>query len=353
MADTVIYGTSGNDTIQANAAGVSNGSLILTLAGTPGENMWPTIDVLINGSIVRSSVIVSANDFDGYTQQVYVQLPGTVVNSVSIDLTNDAQQEYASGDRNIFIKDVNLNGTHLGVASALYTRDGFTGADFTEQGHVITGQEQMYWGGEMTWSGAQVSNAVAGSGGIRLIDGQNGIDTVAFAGTRAGAALSDQDNLGFAVTPSTGGAATYLGSVERLSFSDGNKVAIDMEGNAGVAAKMITTLLGANFLSNESVVGLVLGYLDQGISAVDFAQIAATHSSVTGLWGGTSNAAFVSNVWLNLAGSQISNTDLAFFTGLLDNGTFTRGTLTLAAMDVDIVGVRMANAGVTDFIDYS
>ncbi|HSH89498.1 MAG TPA: carbohydrate-binding domain-containing protein [Ramlibacter sp.] len=352
MADTVIYGTSGNDTIQANASGVSNGSLILTLAGTPGESMWPTFDVLINGSVVRSSVIVSANDFDGYTQQVYVQLPGTVVNSVSIDFTNDAQQEYASGDRNIFIKDVNLNGTHLGVASALYTRDGFTGADFTEQGHVITGQEQMYWGGEMTWSGSQVSNAVAGSGGVRLIDGQNGIDTVAFASARSAFVLDDT-SLGFSVAPTGGGAATFLGSVERLSFSDGNKVAIDMEGNAGIAAKMITTLLGSNFLSNEGVVGLVMGYLDQGISAVDFAQIAATHSSVTGLWGGTSNAAFVSNVWLNLAGSQISSGDLAFFTGLLDDGTFTRGTLTLAAMDVDIVGIRMANAGVTDFIDYS
>ncbi len=343
MADTVIYGTSGNDIISANASGSSNGSLILTVSGTSGENMFPQFDVLINGAVVRSQIMVTANDSKLDTQQVYVALPAGPINSVRIDFTNDAQNDYSLGDRNIFIYKAMLNGTDLPPSSAIYTRDGFTGPPGSSTAPTIAGQGEMYWGGELTWSGSLVSNAVAGPGGSRLIDGDAGIDTVTFAGASTGFNIGHTAT-GFSTQAALGGTTTYYGSVERLDFTDRN-IAIDVDGNAGTAAQMLVTLLGQEFLSDESLVGLLLSYLDQGVSAGDLAAGVLADASyqayVAGSSGALTNVEYVNEMYSNLAGFAPSAGVRDELVGYLDRGEITQAGMTLIAMEHEAVEARL------------
>ncbi|MES2634791.1 MAG: carbohydrate-binding domain-containing protein [Pseudomonadota bacterium] len=345
MADTVIYGTAGNDTISANASGTSNGSLVLTVAGTIGENQLPMFNVLINGVIVRSSIVATADYFGNETQQVYVALPAGPINSVQIDYTNDPQNDDYRLDRNLIIHKVTLNGTDLPVTSAVYTRDGYTGPHNAENGATIDGQSDMNWGGELTWTGPAVTAAVAGPGGSTLIDTGLGIDTVTFSGTIASYNVGHTAT-GFSVTPDAGGATTYFGSVERLDFSD-KSLAIDMDGNAGVAAKLLITLLGEEFLQDENLAGLFISYLDQGLSAETLAGGILDNADWQAYAGGSSNAAYVTEMYTNLAGFAPSDADFDYLVGLLDSGAITKAGMTLIAMEHEAVDIRMTGVMTT------
>ncbi|MES2784437.1 MAG: carbohydrate-binding domain-containing protein [Pseudomonadota bacterium] len=339
MADTVIYGTAGNDTISSTAAGTSNGSLILTVSGSSGENMLPQFDVLINGTVVRSQIMVTANDADLDTQQVYVALPAGPINSVRIDFTNDAQNDYSLGDRNIFIYKATLNGTDLPTSSAIYTRDGFTGPPGSPTAPSIAGQAEMYWGGELTWSGSLVSNAVAGAGGSRLIDGDTGIDTVTFGGASTGFNIGHTAT-GFSTQAALGGTTTYYGSVERLDFTDRN-IAIDMDGNGGDAARLLITLAGEEYLADENLAGLFISYLDQGLSVEALAGAILAHPDWQALAGGSSNAAYVTEMYSNLAGFAPPPEEFNYLVGLLDSGALSQAAMTMIAMDHEAVDIRM------------
>jgi hypothetical protein len=339
MADTVIYGTSGNDTIPATTAGTSNGSLILTLSGTIAQGELPMFNVLINGVVVRTGVVLTADSLQHETQQVYVALPEGTINSVQIDYTNDPQTDYTTQDRNIYIHSATLNGTNLPVASALYTRDGYTGPHNAEDGATMDGREDMNWGGEMTWSGSLVQNATAGSGGSILIDAGVGLDTVTFAQARSDYTIG-HTSTGFSITPTAGGTTTFFGSVERLSFGDGTHWAIDMDGSAGTAAKMMVTLLGQEFLANEALAGLFMFYLDQGMSAETLAGHVVASAEYQAYLGGSSNSAYVYEMYSNLAGSPPSNEDMNYLVGLLDSGAITKAGMTVIAMEHDVVELR-------------
>lgn len=344
MADTVIYGTAGNDIIPSTAGGTSNGSLVLTIAGSTGENMYPMFDVLINGVVVRSQVVATALDSRLDTQQVYVALPAGPINSVSIDFTNDFQNDFTFGDRNIFVYEAKLNGTVLPINSAVYTRDGFTGPAGSPTAPVIAGQSEMYWGGELTWSGS-LGTGGASAGGSRLIDAGTGIDTVTFAGTSTGFNIGNTAT-GFSTQGALGGTTTYYGSVERLDFTDRN-IAIDMDGNAGTAAKMLITLLGQEFLQDENLAGLLLSYLDAGVSAGDLAAGVLANADYQAFAGGSSNVAYVNEMYTNLAGQAPSADERATLVGYLDRGEITKAGMTLIAMEHEAVQLRMAGVNET------
>ena len=61
------------------------------------------------------------------------------------------------------------------------------------------------------------------------------------------------------------GSQISLNSVERIIFQDKHK-AIDLNGNAGIAAKVLGAFLGPDGLGNSGLVGYVLNLLDNGMS---------------------------------------------------------------------------------------
>lgn len=186
--------------------------------------------------------------------------------------------------------------------------------------------------------GGAGNDTLQGGAGDDVLDGGSGIDTAAYAGHRASFTLT-HSGADVIVRDTAGAEGTdRLVGVERLKFADG-AIALDIDGNAGTAAKILGLVFGAAALGDGARVGAALSALDGGASAADLAQavintrLGAAHSHqqvsellVAGLLGDTANTALVEVV-----------------TGLLDSGFVSEGLLGVVAsnlpMNQDHVGL--------------
>jgi hypothetical protein len=282
MAD--MNGTTGDDVLYAG--GGASGSLVLMVSGSSAEGLWPTFNLLVNGVVVRSNVTVTADHALGATQQVSVSVPAGTT-SISIDYTNDVQADYTA-DRNLYISSVTLNGTALSLAGATYTRDG---------GTAIAGQEGMYWGGELTFSGAAVQAAAGSSGGIRSgmsIDGGAGLDTVVYNGTASNYSAHATSG-GFTLATTT--YTDSLVNVERLAFDD-VRMALDVNGNAGIAYR----LYQAAFDRTPDLPGLgfQMNALDHGWAIWQIAQDFVNSPEFSTTYGSLNDTQFVTQLYQNV-----------------------------------------------------
>ena len=94
------------------------------------------------------------------------------------------------------------------------------------------------------------------------VDGLAGIDTVALS-----AAVSDfnlqTSTTGYSLVRKDGSGTVSLTNVERLTFSD-QKLALDLNGNAGSVAKILGAVFGAAAVARPDYVGIGLSLLDSG-----------------------------------------------------------------------------------------
>lgn len=318
MADYT--GTSGNDTFQNLGGG---GSLVLVLAGSAADGgIWPNVNILVNGVVVQANISITANNATGATQTVTVPVPSSAT-SVAIQYTNDTQTDWNSGDRNVYIKSVTLNGVALSPSTASYDR--------TQNGayyDTIAGQADMVWGGTMTFSGPTVASAAA-AGGVGTSDtfnGLAGLDTVMYGGARAeyGIAMGS----GGSFTVSHGSEVDTVANVERLQFSN-MKHALDMNAGAGTVAKLIATLFGESYLGIREYAGVGISLVDQGRTALQLAEMAANTSQFQQRAGSFSNADFVATVAANLGYTG----DTSGYLADLNAGTTTKAALAVMAAD--------------------
>jgi hypothetical protein len=182
------------------------------------------------------------------------------------------------------------------------------------------------------------NDTLQGGAGDDVLDGGSGIDTAVYTGSRAGFVLT-HSGADYVVKDAAGTEGTdRLTGIERVKFADG-ALALDIDGNAGTAAKVLGLVFGTQALADAARVGSALAALDGGASAADLAQAAintrlgAAHSHqqvsqllVAGLLGDTSNTALIDVV-----------------TGLLDSGFVSEGVLGMVAsnlpMNQDHVGL--------------
>lgn len=317
MAD--INGTSGNDVLEPYGS-----SLWLSLSGTPAEGMWPSVNVLVNGVVVLSGISVTAHHWAGQTQLVSVPIAdGTNVTNVTIEYTNDTQTSWASEDRNLYVTNVSLNGDILPVTAAVYHRTG---------GTDIPGQSDMIWGGSLEFSGSVVANATPITGGTVSVDGMAGIDTIVLDSSTRGQYTVTKTSTGHTATEVGGSKVVTMTSIERLDFSNID-LALDMTGNAGTVAKLISALFGSAYLETEQFVGLGLDMIDSGTSANAAAQMAIGTALFTSLAGSTSNTDFVELVYNNVMGHGPSQSELNQYVGMLDSGAQTKASLAVMAAE--------------------
>ncbi|MBG9388477.1 carbohydrate-binding domain-containing protein [Caenimonas aquaedulcis] len=330
MAD--FNGTAGNDAIQPFGS-----NLLLTLSGSSAEGgVYPVINVLVNGQKLVSGVTINADHAIGATQTVSVQIPaGVTPSTVSLEYTNDEQQSYTAGDRNLYVSSITLNGTVLPVTSASY----FRSAD----GSTIPGQSDLNWGGALNFSGAVVANAPVHAPGTVSVDGAAGLDTLYLTHAKASYTVA-ATSAGYTV--SGNGETVNMANVERVHFSD-LSLALDMNGHAGTVAKLIAAVFGEAYLANEQYVGIGLNLADAGVTELQLATLATSLPLVTQLAGSASNSDFVKLVYHNLTGSDPSASDLASYTSMLDSGANTRGELAVIAAESNynaahLVGVNQS-----------
>jgi hypothetical protein len=321
-----IIGTSGNDTLIDPGSG---GTLVIVVSGQAADGVMPMLDVQVNGVAVQTGITVTADHATGATQTISVPVSGSIT-SVGINYTNDLY-DYSNGqDRNLYISSVTLDGTSLPASSASYARTA-NGAYYD----TVPGQFDMQWGGTLTFSGTAVTNAVA-SGTVstsNTIDGAGGIDTLVFSGNKASFSIT-QSGSNWIVT--NGVETDTITNVERLQFSD-VKHAIDMNGDAGMVAKLIATLWGESYLTQKDFVGVGLQLADQGKTEAQLADLAANTGQFQARAGSFSNADFVHTIATNLGYTG----DVSGYISQLDAGQTTKGAI--AAMAADYMASTMSD----------
>lgn len=313
MAHTVT-GTSGNDVLQAQPG--AGGNLVLVASGTRAEGIWPTVNVLVNGSVVLANVSVTANHAAGATQQIVVPIAaGTAVTSLTLHYTNDTQTVYDFEDRNVFLSSVTLNGTALPLSAGTYVRfdgspapSGWSNAD-------------LVWGGTLTFSGAVVQNAMGG-GGVQhgtVVNGLEGIDTAVYHGARAEYIIDRNADGSYAVYYSGGGDT--LVNMERVHFNDA-KFAIDVSGNGGMAYRLYQAAFDR--APDTGGLGYWINALDQGAGLAPVAQAFINSAEFQVKFGSPGNDQYVTLLYQNVLHRGPDQAGLHFWVNNLNTGAITR-----------------------------
>lgn len=107
----------------------------------------------------------------------------------------------------------------------------------------------------------------------------------------------------------TDGAMLDVTRVERVTFSD-TKLALDLNGNAGQAAKLLGALGGSALLGNKGVVGEVLRLLDAGVTGKTIAVIGLQ------LLGASTPTQITQTPWSSVVGRAGTDSELKQLTDL-------------------------------------
>jgi hypothetical protein len=190
-----------------------------------------------------------------------------------------------------------------------------------------------------TLFGLAGNDLLVGGLGNDIIDGGSGLDTVRVDdqyGSQAARNYSLEKltdgswNVSFIgptiaiyPPPVTNGTDKLI-SVERLRFTD-KSFALDLDGAAGISAKVIGAVLGKTQVQNPTFVGLGLSYLDKGMSYSDLGALAMTAV------GSTTNDAVVSTLWRNVVGFDASSEQKAPYIKMLSDGMKVGDLVVLAA----------------------
>lgn len=197
-----------------------------------------------------------------------------------------------------------------------------------------------------------VNDTIKGQPGTDFFDGGLGIDTVVYNGPQERYSITKSGNR-YVVSEPTGSDDTdYLSNIERLQFSNG-KVALDLGGNAGQAARLIGALLGPSFIKDKALAGVVIGLIDQDYSIENIANLGLNTSFYLALAGSTKNEDFVNHVFRNVVGRPPEAIEQKTYVDMLYAGT-SQAALAVMAAGTEFTASQIGLTGLTshgwDFI---
>jgi len=198
-----------------------------------------------------------------------------------------------------------------------------------------------------TFYGSAGNDVLDGFSGYDIIDGQGGLDTAKYsvASTKVFARENEADQL---VIYGSAGQSETVVDIERFQFTD-KVYALDLDGNAGVAAKAIIVSFGADSLN--AYMSAALSIVDSGTSLESLCDLVVDLELIDQLTGSSSNSSFVGHLFQNVVGRSPNLFENAIYTNRLDNGTYTKSSLLalaanttlaediLTANSVDLIGV--------------
>jgi hypothetical protein len=197
-----------------------------------------------------------------------------------------------------------------------------------------------------------VNDTIKGQPGTDFFDGGLGIDTVVYNGPQERYNITKSGNR-YVVSEPTGSDDTdYLSNIERIQFSNG-KVALDLGGNAGQAARLIGALLGPSFIKDKALAGVVIGLIDQDYSIESIANLGLNTSFYLALAGSTKHEDFVNHVFRNVVGRPPEAIEQKTYVDMLYAGT-SQAALAVMAAGTEFTASQIGLTGLTshgwDFI---
>jgi len=239
----------------------------------------------------------------------------------------------AAGNFNADGADANNNVTV--TISTIVPQKGTTGADF------LTGSN-----GNDTIDGLAGNDTLTGGSGDDRLDGGAGIDQAIYTGTRSDYQLVKKADSNWAVTDQRvfaqvvggpqGDGNDQVVSMERLKFSD-KSIAIDLDGNAGNAARTLATVFGKDALKKPIYAGMAIDLFDQGYTKDQVSQVLLDAVLGTKPQG----ANIVSLLEKNLTDKNNSSGTAAELSRLFDS--FNAGTITSAQLVSNAASIELAS----------
>ena len=193
--------------------------------------------------------------------------------------------------------------------------------------NVIDGE-----GGNDTLIGEEGNDTLSGGGGDDNLNGQEGIDTAIYAGNGSAFTIVYNIDHSYIIQSNTSTEGTdTLNSIERINFSE-EKLALDIDGNAGITAKTLGAVFGKDSIANKEYVGIGLGLLDDGMSYSNLMELAINAK----LGVNASDTDIVNLLYTNVVGNAPPVSDLNYFVALLQNNTYTEASLGVFAADTPL-----------------
>ena len=163
------------------------------------------------------------------------------------------------------------------------------------------------------WTGSDVLN---GGPGNDLLKGGQGLDHAIYASDKKDYII--EYNEGYITVVESGlpgGFEDRLEGIERLVFTDVS-LAFDIDGNAGIAAKVLGAFLGAVGLERADLAGRLLDLLDSGMNYDDLLRTAIESVFGSNPGGGV----MVTHFFTALTGDEAPDEIVAEWGGKVDNG---------------------------------
>ncbi|WP_296953259.1 DUF4214 domain-containing protein [uncultured Massilia sp.] len=160
---------------------------------------------------------------------------------------------------------------------------------------------------------------VAPGAGDNAIDGQAGLDTVVYAGTRSNYTVA-KEVWGYGVTDKTGnGGHDAVLNVERLEFSDGN-IALDVDGNAGQIYRLYQAVFGRP--AEEAGLGYWISAMDTSYTLKNLADLFMHQKEFDQQYGtAPTDAEFVTRLYTNVLHRTAEGAGYDFWMNSLGMGT--------------------------------
>jgi hypothetical protein len=246
-----------------------------------------------------------ASAFGGTVTEQYFTLDGVMVGreqfspAVSFEDFDLAETDKAAASRLYSGNDTFIGATDTPADGDTDTIDGFAGND------IFYGNGVGQWD-DCFYGGAGIDTSV--------LRGKMSNYTIS-AGNGLWNSYTDKGELtGFYVKDKTGlDGQQQVSGIERLKFSD-TSVALDLNGNAGTAVKILGAVFGKAAATNKEYVGIGIDLLDKGMGYDTLAGLALGAAKAT------TNDQIVTTLWTNVVGSAPSANDKAPVVKMLEDG---------------------------------
>jgi len=290
-------------------------SIALNLAAPTdvnGDMLAIRIDSLPSGVRISKNGI-TLNSGDSITVSEFTSLSATYINTASTSL----------GQLSFTVTDGKGGSTSSSVAFSLKSS---TTKTVTKSGDDGSNKLEGTAGDDVISAGGGNDTIMASTGNDK-VDGGTGIDTLIFSTTSTGASFSLNSDGSVKLT--YGSSTQTLIDVERVQFS-GKSYALDLNGNAGNAAKLIACAFGSSMIKDYLGVGISL--VDGGMSLKQLNELVLGLGMMP-----AKNNEFVDLVFKNLVGRAPNQFESLIYTNMLNQGAQTQSSLLYLAESNSLV----------------
>jgi|GEM_PF-1208998 len=313
---------------------ISGGAAINGAIGVPGDVDYFALTVTVGQEY---SVSLQSTGLD---DPYLVLLDGT---GQAVDYDDDSLGDLnsqvtftATGSGNVYLAVVDFDTGIGGYSVRAFARNVFKGGSGADTVTGSSGIDTLY--------GLAGNDVLRGNGGDDIVQGGDGIDIARYGSAASTYFIGPVDG-GHALRDSSGvEGRDLLYGVERIQFTD-MYWALDLVGSAGTTAKILGAVFGPGAVNIPEYVGIGLDLLDGGMDYTSLMQLALDAA----LGPGASHTAVVNLLYANVVGVAPGSADLAYFKGLLDNGTYTPAGLGVLAAETELNALNIDLVGLTDY----